>query len=112
MAAYLACWRVRRARVAGCLPVAPDPAWAAFCFGLRDLAAVVDGAALGLRLGFWAAGVRTSNDAWPDLARGCLADLETVVSAGTNAGVDGYPISCLSIVTIRLNITAPYYQQT
>ena len=43
------------ARVARCLPLAPDAlaaGCAGFRFGLGDDAAVVDGAALGLRLGF------------------------------------------------------------
>ena len=61
MAAYLACWRVLDARVAGCLPLAPDAlaaGCAGFCFGLRDAAGLVDWAAEGLRLAFGAAGLR------------------------------------------------------
>ncbi len=52
MTCYLACWRVRRTGVAGCLPVAPDVLRADFGAALRDDAAVVDWAALGLELGF------------------------------------------------------------
>jgi hypothetical protein len=52
LAAYLACWRVRRAGVAGCLPLCPRAAGADFLAALGDDAALVDWAALGLELGF------------------------------------------------------------
>ncbi len=72
------------------LPRLPLVVWAGFDAGLRDGAALVDWAAEGLRLGFWATGADLALwDAWPDLTRGCLAGLETVVSAGTDAGIDG-----------------------
>ena len=60
LTAYLACWRVLDARVAGCLPLTPDAlaaGCAGFCFGLRDAAGLVDWAAEGLRLAFGAAGL-------------------------------------------------------
>jgi hypothetical protein len=49
LAAYLACWRISYAAVLRGRPRLPLVVWAGFDAGLRDLAGVVDWAALGLR---------------------------------------------------------------
>ena len=115
MCACLTCRWIRYAGVLRGRPRCPLVFWAGFCAGLRDATALVDRA--GERLGFtdvlaglycsWAA-----LDVRPDLARKGLALLDAETSTGSDTGEDWKPISCLSIVTIRLNITAPYYQQT
>ena len=66
MACYLACWRVRRAGVACCLPVCPRPAGADFGAALRDDAAVVDWAVLGLELRFLVADWGWRVDVWAE----------------------------------------------
>jgi hypothetical protein len=73
LVAYLACWRVLDARVAGCLPLAPDVLRAGFGSALRDDATLVDWAALGLELGFDLAGA--------DL-RGLVATTERLLPRG------------------------------
>jgi len=87
LAAYLACWRVLDARVAGCDPVAPRVAGAAFGFALRDDTALVDGAALGLELDFDVADLRGLVDAWAErlLPRCAVGSLLT----GPAVGVGG-----------------------
>ena len=74
LAAYLACWRVLDARVAGCLPLAPDVLGADFLAALGDDAALVDGAALGLELGFLTAGL--------DWRRGLVVAAERLLPRG------------------------------
>jgi hypothetical protein len=49
LAAYLTCWWISYAGILRGLPRLPLVVWAGFDAGLRDLAAVVGWAALGLR---------------------------------------------------------------
>jgi hypothetical protein len=115
LAAYLACWRVLRAGVAGCLPLCPRAAGADFGAALRDDAALVDGAALGLELGFLVAD--------GDL-RGLVVATERLLprgrvgswSAGPAVGVGcaGTSVGCVisprsrAIASIILRMAIPY----
>jgi hypothetical protein len=116
LAAYLACWRVRRAGVAGCLPLCPRAAGADFLAALGDDAALVDWAALGLELGFLVAG---------DDLRGLVVATERLLprgrvgswSAGPAVGVGctGVSKGCVvsprsrAIARIILRMTSPYW---
>ena len=116
MAAYLACWRVRRAGVADCLPLCPRTAGADFGFALRDDAAVVCWAALGLELGFAVADLdwRRGLVVW---AEGLLPALRVRTwGAGPAVGVGcaGVSEGCVwtprrrAIAVIRLRMASPY----
>jgi hypothetical protein len=116
LTAYLACWRVRRAGVACCLPLCPRAAGADFGSALRDDAAVVGWAALGLELGFAVADL--------DL-RGLVVGAEGLLPAlrirtwgagpAVGVGCAGVSVGCvwtprrraIAVVRLRKNITAP-----
>ena len=117
MGACLTCWWVLDACVRGCDPFAPDAltaGCAGFCFGLRDLAGVVDGAAEGLRLAFGAAGldlVVGTERLLPRLVVGSWLTGPAGCVGGTGIPTVGcvVPIITCAIarIILRKNITAP-----
>jgi hypothetical protein len=104
----LTCWWVGYTGVLRGRPRLPGVVWAGFGAALRDLAAVVDWAALDLRLGFNLAGAWTFWHAWVDLARERLALGEGCSTVNEEGAVDWLVINPRTSITSRLNITVPY----
>jgi hypothetical protein len=85
----------------------PLVVWAGFDAGLRDLAAEVGWATLGLRVGDLLAGAWATLDVGVRLARKGLALGDGCSTVNEEGTVDWLPISPRTSITSRLNIIAP-----